>query len=433
MSETWVLGNGLRVVAESLPHLSTTSFCLMVGIGSRHEDDGASGLTHLLEHVLFRGCAGYPDAQSFNAAFEACGSALDAATSRDMMTFEASTIPGALHDALGLLGAMVTAPGFAESDVALERSVIVEELQDELDDRGRDVDVDNIAKRAMFGRTGLGRKIGGDVSDLTRLTAADCRAWHQRFFCGENMTLSVTGPLDLVALREVIEAGFGELPAGRAAQAAAEPTSDGTAFTFQHRTGGSQSDLQLAWRLPALRGDVAPVLNMLQRLLDDGTSSRLRHRLVDDLGIAYHVGAALEEYEELSVLTIETQTLHRSVIDAVDAIIGVVGQAASQLATAQEVRSLRARLEYERRALADSSSGVAYLSGHDLLRGRSQPWRDRLRRAAEVEPSTIAACARDFLSPLGLHLTVVGDLGPVQRAALRRRAHRWRGQQRWLA
>jgi len=129
------LDNGLRIVVTPQPHLSLTSMILLVRVGSRYEDPIDNGLSHLLEHVLFRGCAAYPDTHSLNAAIESVGTALDAATAPDYTTFEAVCLPERLPATIAIVGAMIGAPNFTGVDV--EQRILSEELEDEDDARGR--------------------------------------------------------------------------------------------------------------------------------------------------------------------------------------------------------------------------------------------------------------------------------------------------------
>lgn len=418
------LGNGLRGVCVPLPHLHTAHVLLFVRVGSRLESAEESGLSHLLEHVIFRGSESHPTTFALNSAFEACSTGLDAATSRDFTTFEASCAPRNVGALLELLGAMMAAPTFA--DVEVEQQVIAEELQDELDGAGRDVDVDNIGKQALFPGAGLGAKIGGRLERIARHTEADCRRWFERHYVGANMVVAVAGPVAPEATLDAIERSLGGLPAGeRVALPPAVVRPDLPALEYA-RHAGSQTDVQLAWPLVAEGHPDWPALFMAQRLLDDGSCARLRHRVVDQLGLAYHAGADLEVYADVSVLVVETQTRHSSTIRAVDALLEVVAGLATEEIGDAEFARVRSRMGFELTTVRDAPAGAAYWFGlQELNEGADSP-EVRAARLARVEPPEIrAACAR-HLRAEGVQLTVVGDLSPLERAALRRRLHRLR-------
>lgn len=416
------LANGLRVVVTRLPHLSLASMALFVRIGSRFEEPQDNGLSHLLEHVLFRGCAAYPDTHGLNAAIESVGTALDAATMPDYTTFEAGFLPSRLPRMLEIVGAMLGRPLFRGIDV--EQRIITEELQDEIDASGRDVDPDNLAKMKLFPGCSLGLKVGGTLARVTRFTEADCRRWHATHYGARNMVLSVAGPVEPDAVIAEAARAFGDLPAGE--QQVPKPVSvrgDLPAFEFT-RHAGPQADLLLSWVLPPESHPDFAALLMAQRLLDDGTCARLRHRVVDQLGLAYHAGAEIESYDGVAIFTIGTQTRPSQAVQVLDAILTTLGELASQPPPEDELERMRGRVELEMGALRDSCAQTAYWHGLQALHPESDPIATRWRRMLTVTAHELTEAVRVHLDRKRLQVTAVGDLEPIWRAALR---HRLRG------
>jgi len=418
------LPNGLQVICAPLEHLHTAHVIVFVRVGSRFEGPDDGGLSHLLEHVLFRGCEAYPSTWALNTAFESCSSGLDAATSRDYTTFEASCEPGAIPRVLELIGAMLSAPLFA--DVELEKQVIAEELQDELDGSGRDVDVDNIAKMAMFPGPGFGAKIGGRLERVARLQEADCRRWFEAFYGASNIVVSVAGPIDPELVFTAAAATLGALrPGGRRHPPAPVRRRDLPALVHAPNTG-SQAEVQLAWASVPEDHPDWPALLMAQRVLDDGSCARLRHRVVDQLGLAYHASAELEAYCDLTVLSVETQTRHGGLLRAVDALLEVVRGLREAPVPDVEFARVRGRLAFELASVRDSPGNVAYWFGLQNLYAGADGLESRARRIAQVTSGAVHEACRRHLDERQLQLTVVGDLDPLDRAALRRRVHRMR-------
>jgi predicted Zn-dependent peptidase len=419
------LPNGLRVATTPLPHLGLASATLFVRVGSRYEEVATNGLSHLVEHVLFRGCEAYPDTYQLNAAIESVGSALDAATMPDFTTFDAVCLPERLPELLGLMGAMIGKPLFAGVDV--EQRIITEELQDEIDARGRDIDPDNLSKMRFFPGSSMGLKVGGTLASIKRFDEADCRRWHGEHYVAANMVLSVAGPVTVEAVMEAALESFGALPTGELkAPRAATSRADLPAFEFTQNTG-TQCDLHLTWVVPVEAHEDWPALQLSQRVLDDGICSRLRHRLVDQLGLAYYAGADLEVYEGVSIFTIATQTRHGQAVAAVDAILEVLGELQGTPPPEEAVRRMKARMELEAAVLRDSVSQTSYWQGLRALQPGIGSLAERWRRASAVTPEAIAVAARAHFDRKRVQLTAVGDLDPMQRAALR---HRVRAQGR---
>jgi hypothetical protein len=136
------LGNGLRVVVTPRPTLHRVAVGLFVGVGSRFESEADNGISHFLEHMLYRGTARHPSAHAQNLAFERIGGALSATTHADHTHLAVVAPPSSLAESMQLLGEVVRMPRLGEIDV--ERRIVREEILDDLDENGRQVDPDNV-------------------------------------------------------------------------------------------------------------------------------------------------------------------------------------------------------------------------------------------------------------------------------------------------
>lgn len=415
----FTLDNGLRVVVTPQPHLSLATVVLLCRVGSRYETAADNGLSHLLEHVLFRGCERYPDTHALNIAIESVGTALDAATAPDYTSFEAVCLPERVPAMLEVVGAMIAAPLFVGVDV--EQRIIAEELQDEIDARGRDVDPDNLSKMRLFPGTSMGLKVGGTLAGIKRFDADDCRRWHARHYGADNLVLSVAGPVAVEGVRAAAEAAFGGLPRGQARRPeAATPRADLPAFEFT-QNASPQVDLQLSWVVPTESDPDWPALNLAQRLLDDGTCARLRHRIVDQLGLAYHAAADLESYDGLSIFTVSTQTRPSQAVAVLDAILAVLDELVAEPPPEVELERMRGRIGLEMAGLRDASGQAAYWHGLHLLSAGQTDIIGRWTRTLQVDPDRLQRAVKRHLDRKSAQLTAVGDLEPVWRAALRHR------------
>src|SRR5438876_7892038 len=188
-----VLANGLRVVTVELPHLHTGMIAAYVRAGSRHEDPSRNAVAHLLEHLCCRGSEGYPDGRTLNALVEDCGGSLNGVTTRDHGYYFSPVHPERLEVPMAVLGDMLARPLFKE--IELEREVILEEILDEVDEKGRDIDIDNLAKRALFPGHPLGLKIAGSRETVTGLREDDLRAHHARAYGARNLVVCAAGPV----------------------------------------------------------------------------------------------------------------------------------------------------------------------------------------------------------------------------------------------
>src|SRR6185503_13851951 len=187
------LPSGLRLVTVETPHLHTATICLYVRAGSRYETPAENGLSHFVEHMLFRGSSGFPDSLTLNRAIEELGGTLYAETGRDYSLYQIPLAAGDIARGLAIMGDLFSTPAFR--DIELERQIILEEILEDLDDRGRNVNVDDLSRAVAWGSHPLGYTITGPLKNVRRFRDADVRRHFARFYGAANMVLCVAGPL----------------------------------------------------------------------------------------------------------------------------------------------------------------------------------------------------------------------------------------------
>src|SRR6266513_214156 len=192
-----------------MPHARSVSAALFVGVGSRHEDDTSAGLSHLLEHLVFKGTASFPDAGSLSQLIEGCGGSVNASTDRELTAYTARVPASAAATALNVIGELATRPLLRGSDLAAEKPVIVDEI--------------------LFGRHPLGREIAGTPRSVRRATRDAALAHWRHWYRPGAMVLAAAGAIDHATVLRLVR-GWWEADAGepvslasRAELGAAEP------------------------------------------------------------------------------------------------------------------------------------------------------------------------------------------------------------------
>ncbi len=196
-----VLPSGLTVVTIETPHLHSLMCAIYVRVGSRHEDDQSNGVSHLLEHLFFRGSHRYPDSVRMNAAVESVGGNLNGVTMRDSSYFYTPAHQDCLEVPLSVLGEMLTRPRLGHLET--EKRIILEEMLDEVDERGRDIDVDNLSKRVLYEGHPLSMKIAGTTDSVKKLSLKTVKRHFERAYVGGNIVVAVSGP---VSRKRVVKA-----------------------------------------------------------------------------------------------------------------------------------------------------------------------------------------------------------------------------------
>ena len=187
------LSNGLAGHRRDAPPAHrrlSASTCALARATRRRE---TNGLSHFVEHMLFRGSSQFPDSFALNRAIEELGGTLYAETGRDYSLYQIPLQPAALPRGLAILGDLFSTPAFR--DIDLERQIILEEILEDLDDRGRNVNVDDLSRLAAWDEHPLGYTITGPLKNVRRFHDADVRRHFERFYGAANMVLCVAGPL----------------------------------------------------------------------------------------------------------------------------------------------------------------------------------------------------------------------------------------------
>jgi predicted Zn-dependent peptidase len=295
------LDNGVTLVAVARPTARLAALSVDVAVGARYESPKDSGLSHVLEHMVFQGCEGFETAEAVNEAAERMGTALDAWTSRDTTHFEHIVAPERLRDAADLLGRVLRAPRFLDLDA--ERAIILEEALDEVDERGRLIDADALSRRALWPDHALGQTVIGERKNIERFSVDDLVRHHAQHYVGSGVVVGVAADLHAEALLDLLSGPFSGIPVGARAETSA-PTKAATTVPVFVDDPRSQVDCRLVWGTPGGRAPSAAALTLAQVALDDGLASRLHRRFGAQLGLAYEQWAQWERYPDVGAFEI---------------------------------------------------------------------------------------------------------------------------------
>jgi predicted Zn-dependent peptidase len=416
------LPNGARIVVARTPGLHSAMLALYVRAGSRHETPAANGVSHFVEHLLFRGSQGYPDSRAMNAAVEAAGGSMNAMTARDHTCYYTSLHPAGLETGIDVFTDLARRPLLR--DIEVERGVILEEILDEVDSRGRDVDPDNLVKRILFAGHGLGQKIAGSRSSVRALGEATLRAHHARHYSGANVVLVAAGPVRFEEVLELAARRLGALPRGAAIHLEAPPPwpAGPTFRSVEH--DDAQVEFSLAFpSVPERHRDHAAAL-VIRRLLDDGLSSRLPFEIVERHGLAYSIHASLETFEDAGLFTFEGACTPSKLGRVVEEIFRVVSGLWNSLLSEDELTRVQERHRMSLTFALDNPSELVGWFGTGELFGTEESLEERCRRVERVTAADVRRVARAMFRRRHLVAVTVGPGASTLRRSLQRATER---------
>ena len=405
-SFTHTLLNGLRIVCVEMPHLHAAELAVYLKVGGRNDPPARAGLSHFLEHMLFRGTAEFGSSLEIENAFEAIGGAPNAATDAESTCYYSRIHPDHVRRGMEIFTSMLLRPTL--SGIEIEKRIITEEAREDLNEQGEEINPDTIASRLLWPRHPLGRPTIGTLDSIAEISRGDLQSHLQLFYRPGNAVVVVSGPVrshDVFAAAEEVFGGWrdGAVPTVRTV--IRRPASPRTCFVHD---SDSQMNLQLAF-LGMPRGDARfTPLRLLRRLLAGGASSRLYLKLREELGIVYSVEAAIGAYDETGCLAIDLSTAPETLAQAVEITLQELVRIATQPIPEGELERVRQSYIFDLEYSQDSAYEMGGRYGWGELMRVVRSIEEDQHEARNATKWDIRETARAVFAAENLRLVAVG-------------------------
>ena len=398
------LAGGERVISERVPGVRSVALGFWIGAGSRDEPDSKAGVSHFIEHMLFKGSSRY-SAQEIAELFDELGGELNAATSRETTVVYARVPDNRLETALDVMADMVFRPAF--QDVDSEREVVLEEIA-MVEDTPHDL-VHDLAAEAVFRAHPLGRPVIGRAEVISSVSRRALATYHRRAYGGRRVVLAAAGSVrhahlvELLAERRPTPSSVDRAPVRKLVRRPHPP-----GLRFQQKDT-EQYHVCLSGPGISRTDERRFAASVLDAIVGGSASSRLFQEIREKRGLAYSVYSYASQYAEtghvgLYVGTREenlTTCLEIAVTQLADLAAGNVR--ADELARAKENLKGRLLLSLESTATRMTRLGKATVTGIPLL-----PIEEVVTRLEAVTGDEVAALARDVLEPGRLSAAGIG-------------------------
>jgi len=409
-----VLANGMRVLTQPMPSSRSVSVALFVGVGSRHEDDDHAGLSHMLEHLVFKGTRAHPDPGDLSEAVEGCGGSLNASTDRELTIYSAKTPAEAIGSALGVISELVLRPLLRRRDLSAEKPVIVDEIRMYQDSPGDHVF--SLFDELLFGAHPLGREIAGTPRSVRRASRDHVLAHWGRWYRPEHLVLSVAGRTTHREVLDVAESWFAadpfaDLPMSATAPAPVirPPIPSAPGSLRVARRDLSQGNLCLG--MPGVSRDDPDrwALDLLGAVLGDGMSSRLFLELRERRSLAYDVSTFGSSFADCGVFGIHAGFDPDHADRVVRAILDQLERVVQEPVSGPELERARAytrgRLQLR---MEETGAVAAWLGTGESLLPRILSVEEVLARLDAVTAEEVLQVARRYARPDQARLAVLG-------------------------
>jgi predicted Zn-dependent peptidase len=397
------LPSGLSVVTDSMPHLQTSSLGVWVGSGSRDEQDNEHGISHLLEHMAFKG-TGRRSARQIAEEIEAVGGDINAATSVETTAYYARVLKADVPLALDVLADILSNPTFDPTELTREQSVIVQEIgatEDAPDDL-----VFDYLQAIAFPDQSVGRPILGTPASVSSFKDRDLRAYLSRNYRGPDMVVAATGAVEHSAVVGEVERLFGGFN-GTAAPAPL-PARFGGGSRLEAR---DLEQVHIALALEGLpqRDPTLYSLHVFANILGGGMSSRLFQEVRETRGLCYAIYAYHAPYSDTGMFGLYAGT---DAADAPELMRVVVDELAAAAANISEVEVARAKAQMKAgllMALESSGARAQQLANQMFAYGRPIPLDEIVAR---IEAVTVASTRAAGSALIARSRPAIAALGP---------------------
>jgi predicted Zn-dependent peptidase len=407
------LDSGLRVVTEAVPSVRSVALGLWVRTGSRDETPAQAGVSHFLEHLLFKGTKRY-SAIEIAEIFDGLGASVNAATGKESTNLHARFLDTHTEEAFDLLAEMLLGPTYPEIDS--EREVVLEEIamyEDEPQDKVHDV-----LDRAVFGGHPLGRRVLGEAEVISSIPIPEIDAYHRARYTGANIVVAAAGNIDHEKIVELTKRHVEPPTTSNGDHATEPPQVDGAQVAFQQK---DTEQFHIALGAPGIdRNDERRyALTILDAVFGGSTSSRLFREIREKRGLAYAVGSYTQQYVDSGLIGLYVGTREDNVEEACGIIgrelasIHAEGVTDDELARAKEHVKGRMVLSSESTAARMGRIGKAVLFDMPLL-----TLDELLERIDAVTGDEVAELAREFYEPAALSAAAIAPSEDRFRAAL---------------
>jgi predicted Zn-dependent peptidase len=408
------LPNGIRIISETVPHVRSVSIGVWIGTGARRETVELNGISHFIEHMLFKGTS-KRSAEEIAREADSTGGNLDAYTAKELVSYNIKVLDEHLPGAFDLLADLVLNPRFDPEDIAKEKGVILEELKMEVDNPEYLVHETFFSK--FWRNHSLGRSILGTKATIGAFDQEMIRKYYDEVYCSSNIVITAAGHVLHSRIVELALEHFGHLPAKASAPAERGPTTQPPLILKNKR---SLEQTHLCMGVPAypIADERRYGTYVLSTILGGGMSSRLFQNVREKHGLAYSVFSELNLYRDSGCLAVYAGTSPETLKKVILMVVDEFRQLCGETVPAEELRRAKDHLKGSLAlSLESTSARMSNLARQELFFGRFQSVDEMMDGIEQVDASQVQTIANDFFSGKQVGVTGLGRVTGIELAS----------------
>src|SRR3954447_15141523 len=405
--EMSTLDNGVRINTGGVPHVRSVSVGIWIGSGSRRESSEQNGISHFIEHMLFKGTT-QRSAVDIARSVDSIGGNLDAFTAKELVCFNTKVLDQHLSLAFDVLADLVLHPMFREEDIAKEKGVILEEIKMEAD--SPDYLVHEIFTSNFWKDHPLGKRILGTPQSVKRFDQGMIRSYYSAVYSPANLVVTAAGNLTHDGLVALARQHLEWLPPAAPAPQDQSPVTHAR-IALRNKKALEQVHLCLGVPSYPLPHEERFACYVLNTLLGGGMSSRLFQNIRERQGLAYAVFSELNPYRDTGCLSIYAGTSIESARKVVESITREFRQLKEQRVSDEELRRAKDHLKGSLMlGLESTASRMSNLARQEMYFGKFFTLDELVESIESVTSDDVQRIARTFFDPRQIALTILGNL-----------------------
>jgi predicted Zn-dependent peptidase len=406
-----VLPNGLIVLTERMEHLRSVAMGVWIRSGSRCEPADTNGISHFVEHMVFKGTRNR-SAQAIARQMDSIGGNLDAFTGKETVCFNVKSLGEHVPIALDILSDLVLHPTFASNDIERERGVILEEIK--IDEDNPDILVQEIFTQSFWKDHPLGKPILGTTATVGRLDQQKLFDYHSGRFLGSNMIFSAAGNLEHDAFVAQVADKFSALPSGDAVPEEHAPEASAR-ILLRNKKSLEQVQICMGVSSPPITDENRYVTLILSTVLGGGMSSRLFQTIREERGMVYSIYSDLNPYRDTGTLCIYAGTSSSKALEVIDLIMVELKKLQDHPLSIEELTRAKDQVKGNMlMGLESSNSRMANLARQEMYFRRFFSLDEIIAMVDAVDADAVQAMAQKLFAPERIAITLLGRLDGIK-------------------
>lgn len=406
-----ILSNGLRVIYIEMPHIHAVVMSAYIGVGSRYEDERKLGLSHFLEHMLFRGTKRYKNSFELLQAIDNIGGDSDAYTSPEYSAAMIQVHTRHVKNGLHILGDIILGGNFRASDIETERSIIQEEMKQFVDVKGDYVCIDDMSFCLMWKDGSTEAPLFGDEKTIASLSAKDLKAHYKKFFVPENMVICISGNFRKRQVARYVNEIFGNARGKFSAQKPPLKTTQTEPRYLFKKSPSQITSFKLCHKAYPYKHKNVIIMLLLADVLGGGISSRLPLNVREKQGLVYEISACPTMFSDVGSLDIYTSTKKENFERTTKAVMDEIHKLFHGGITEQELKRTEERVFSQMQLVMDSPIAMANWFGvEELLLAPKTPDtpEKQAQKIHEIKLEDVHTCISEIFVPEKRNFIVVG-------------------------